>query len=103
MQIPDEERDAIELFPHTRLCIDRIRQASAVHTNVTCSCPAKQRRKTFLYLIRRVKNQSFIDAYARIRHQAKVRAEQEASPALRKAYEEVAEWAEALELSHLEE
>lgn len=103
-EIPEEERDAVELFPHTRLCIDRIRLASVAHGySIACSCKAKQRRRTFLYLIRRVKNQAYIDAYARIRHQAREKAEQEEEPAIRKAYEAVAQWAESLELNHLKE
>lgn len=99
----DEERDAIELFPHTRVCIDRIRQARVVHPSLECSCKAASRRRTFLYLIRRAKDQSYTDAYAKIRHRAKMQAEQAREPAQRAAYEVVMEWAEHLELGHLKE
>lgn len=54
-------------------------------------------------LITRIKRQAYTDAYARIRHQAKVRAEQAKTPAERIAYEEVASWAENLEFSTLDD
>src|SRR3712207_6833557 len=101
----DEERDASELFPHTRVCVDRMRHANVAHgyNNISCSCKAKQRRKAFLHIIRRVKTQSYTDAYAKIRHQAKLQAGQAKTAAEREAFQAVATWAEMLELSHLNE
>lgn len=99
-----EEQDAQDLFPHTKFCNERMKHSTFIHGKaVSCTCKASARRKSFLYLIRRVKRQSYVDAYAKIRHQAKNRAERARTPAERQAFEEVASWAEALEFGHLEE
>lgn len=99
-----EEQDAQELFPHTKMCNERMKHTTFIHGKaVPCSCRASARRKSFLYLIRRVKRQSYVDAYAKIRHQARLRAERARTPAERHAFEEVASWAEELEFGHLDE
>lgn len=100
----DDERDATELFPHTRRCTENIRRAVTIHGKaVPCSCGAQLRRRTYLFLINRVRQQAYTDAYAMIRHEAKTRSESSRTPQQREAFNEVASWAEELELRHLEE
>lgn len=55
------------------------------------------------HLLKRARRMAYIDAYAKIRHEAKNRAEKARTPQERQAFEEVAAWAEALEFDHLEE
>lgn len=100
---PDDQ-DAQDLFPHTKLCNERMKHTTMIHNkSVSCTCRASAKRRSFLYLLRRTKRMAYIDAYAKIRHQAKIRGERASTPAERHAFEEVAAWAEALEFGHLEE
>lgn len=97
----NDDRDAAELIPHTPECKRKL----LMHLRggrVSCTCPARQGRRNYLYLIRRARKLAYIDAYALIRHRAKRRAEQTRSPQERQAFEEVAAWAEALELGELD-
>ena len=94
-----DERDASELFPHTRACIDKVRMGG----HLACTCPARQGRRNFLYLIRRARMGAYVDAYAKIRHEAKRRAERSSQPLERQVFEEVASWAEQLEIKSLED
>lgn len=101
--IGEDDRDAMELFPHTTDCMIKMSRARLRNARlVTCTCPARQGRKNYLYLIRRARRKSYIDAYAKIRHEAKQRAERAQTPVERQVFEEVAAWAESLELGHLE-
>lgn len=99
-----EDQDAQDLFPHSKHCIESMRNSAVVEGRaVSCTCRANSRRHTFLYLLRRAKRMAYIDAYAKIRYQAKQRSERARTPAERHAFEEVASWAEALEFGHLDE
>lgn len=97
-----DDLDAVELFPHTRLCTERIaRIVPAQGESVACTCHAKARRKSFLFLLKKARRQAYVDAYAKIRHKARLRAEQASTPQERQAFEEVASWAEGLEFNEL--
>lgn len=102
--VTPDEQDAQDLFPHTRFCTERMKTATLIHGKaVACTCKANTRRKTFLYLLKRVRRLAYVDAYAKIRHQARMRADRAKTPAERHAFEEVAAWAEGLEFGSLEE
>lgn len=99
-----DERDAADLFPHTTECKEKMRRANLRQsTSLTCTCPARQGRRNALYVIRRTRRLAYVDAYAKIRHEARQQAEKAAHPAERQAFEEVASWAESLEFGHLGE
>lgn len=99
----DDGREAAELFPHTRRCIDRMRSSAVQHGKVVpCVCPATARRRIYLKLINRIRLLAYTDAYAKVRHEAKVRAERTLDPGAKAAFEEVASWAESLEVGQLE-
>lgn len=97
----NDDRDAADLIPHTPECKRKL-LLPLRGGRVSCSCPARQGRKNYLYLIRRARKLAYVDAYALIRYEAKQRAEQAKSPAERQAFEDVAAWAEALELGELD-
>lgn len=99
-----DNEDARALFPHTRLCTERIANVVAIHGKTgACTCQAKARRKSFLFVLQRARRQAYVDAYAKIRYRAKLRADQASTPQERQAFEEVASWAEGLEFDGLEE
>lgn len=98
-----DEVDAAELFPHTSECTRKLRSMHLRRASLSCTCSAKQRRKTYLYLVRRAKRMSYVDAYARIRFQAKQRAERARSPQEQQAFLEVASWADDLEIRTLDD
>lgn len=98
---PDDQ-DAAELFPHTADCTRKLRNVQVRGGALSCTCPARARRKTFLYLLRRARKLSYADAYAMIRHQAKIRAERARTPQERQAFLDVASWAEDLEITGLD-
>lgn len=98
------DEDAARLFPHSRLCNERMRTLTVIQGKpVACSCRASARRASFLILLRRAKRQAYVDAYARIRHAAKNRIESSTTPQEKAAFEEVAAWAESLEFGALGE
>lgn len=98
-----DEASAKQLFPHTLTCAQRMREGVVREgRTVPCTCPARAGRKSFLHIIRRVRTLAYVDSYANIRHQAKLRAERARSPEERAAYIDVAVWAENFEIGELE-
>lgn len=98
-----DDTDAQELFPHTRLCIERMHSTAAVHNEVVCTCKAKAKRKTFLFLLKKTRRQAYADAYANIRQEARRRADRSQTPLERQVFEEVASWGEDMEFKNLPE
>lgn len=99
----NDDQDAAELFPHAAECTRKLRNMQLRGSALSCTCPARARRKTFLYLLRRARRLAYADAYALIRHQARQRAERARTPQERQAFLEMASWAEDLEVRGLEE
>lgn len=96
-ETPDE-RDAKELFPHTKLCTGKIQSAARVHGQMLpCTCHAVLRRRTFIEHMKKVRITAYTDVYALIRYQAKLRAERARTAQERLAFEEVASWTDQLE------
>lgn len=102
-QPSDDERDAQELFPHTRLCTERVRVAATVHgKSMACTCKAVARRRVYLSLLKKARIEAYTDACAKIRFSAKSRAERSVIPIERKAFQEVVSWSHYLEVMYLE-
>lgn len=98
-----DDQDAAELFPHTPECIRNLRNVQLRGGALSCTCSARARRRTFQFLLNRARRIASANAYALIRHQAKQRAERARSPQERQAFQEMASWAEDLEIRGLEE
>lgn len=98
-----DDQAAQELFPHTKTCTERLRLIKVTHGSVVCTCHQGSRRKSFIGLLRKVRVLSYVDAYAKIRHEAKKPAEKAITPQERLAFEEMASWAEELEWKLLQE
>lgn len=102
-QSPDEQ-DAQELFPHTKLCTERVRSAARVHgKSMACTCKSMARRRVYLALIQKARLEAYTDACAKIRQTARNKAERAGTPVERQAFSEVVSWADDLEMRYLEE
>lgn len=99
----EDESDAKELFPHTKLCTEKIQAAARVHGKMLpCTCRATLRRRAYVEHMKKVRKTAYTDAYALVRHAARFRAERAKTPQERLAFEEVVSWADLLERNILE-